>query len=161
MMLDICNIYGLCVSFERRISFMMKWWTFALILPLVFLPPACGVSPEPDIAAVEEVAAPATVTVAVNTPTTQPTVPVVEETQPDPVETVAEAVEPATQAPEPAEVVSAPTEPAETQTDETEPEPAVQAEVDWLAVEGKTADNLAFLGNPDAPVTMIDYSDFL
>jgi hypothetical protein len=33
--------------------------------------------------------------------------------------------------------------------------------VDWLTVEGKTADNLAYLGNPDAPVTIIDYSDFL
>ncbi|MCK6628721.1 MAG: DsbA family protein [Anaerolineae bacterium] len=33
--------------------------------------------------------------------------------------------------------------------------------VDWLTVEGKTADNLFYLGNPDAPVTIIDYSDFL
>lgn len=33
--------------------------------------------------------------------------------------------------------------------------------VDWLAVEGKTADNLFYQGNPDAPVTLIDYSDFL
>jgi hypothetical protein len=39
-----------------------------------------------------------------------------------------------------------------------DPQPAVS---DWLTVEGKTADNLAYLGNPDAPVTMIDYSDFL
>jgi hypothetical protein len=33
--------------------------------------------------------------------------------------------------------------------------------VDWLTVEGKTADNLFYLGNPEAPVTLIDYSDFL
>ncbi|MCQ3974253.1 MAG: hypothetical protein DPW09_12470 [Anaerolineae bacterium] len=33
--------------------------------------------------------------------------------------------------------------------------------VDWLTVEGKTADNLPYLGNPEAPVTLIDYSDFL
>lgn len=33
--------------------------------------------------------------------------------------------------------------------------------VNWLAVEGKTADNLFYQGNPDAPVTLIDYSDFL
>ena len=32
---------------------------------------------------------------------------------------------------------------------------------DWLTVEGKTADNLFYLGNPNAPVTIIDYSDFL
>jgi hypothetical protein len=41
-----------------------------------------------------------------------------------------------------------------------EAKPAAE-EVDWLTVEGKTADNLAYLGNPDAPVTLIDYSDFL
>ncbi|MDH3675865.1 MAG: hypothetical protein OES12_10250 [Anaerolineae bacterium] len=33
--------------------------------------------------------------------------------------------------------------------------------VNWLTVEGKTSDNLAYLGNPDAPITIIDYSDFL
>jgi hypothetical protein len=146
---------------------MMKRWTLALILPLVFLLPACGASPEPDIAAVEESVPPATATVVVNTPTRQPTPVVVEPTVPqqneaaqlDPVETAAEVVEPATQTPEPTEAVVVPTEPAEAPT--TEPAPPVQAEVDWLTVEGKTADNLAFLGNPDAPVTMIDYSDFL
>jgi hypothetical protein len=41
------------------------------------------------------------------------------------------------------------------------PEVASQAEPDWLTVEGKTEDYLAFLGNPEAPVTLIDYSDFL
>jgi hypothetical protein len=38
--------------------------------------------------------------------------------------------------------------------------PAAES-VDWLTVEGKTADNLPYRGNPDAPVTLIDYSDFL
>jgi hypothetical protein len=41
------------------------------------------------------------------------------------------------------------------------PEAASQAETDWLTVEGKTEDNLTFLGNPEAPVTLIDHSDFL
>ena len=41
------------------------------------------------------------------------------------------------------------------------PEVASQAETDWLTVEGKTEDNLTFLGNPEAPVTLIDHSDFL
>ncbi len=42
------------------------------------------------------------------------------------------------------------------------PAAVVPAEgVDWLTVQGKTADNLFYLGNPDAPVTLIDYSDFL
>ena len=35
------------------------------------------------------------------------------------------------------------------------------APVDWATHEGRTEDGFAFLGNPDAPVTMIDYSDFL
>ena len=44
----------------------------------------------------------------------------------------------------------------------TTPAAVVPAEgVDWLTVEGKTADNLFYLGNPEAPVTLIDYSDFL
>ena len=34
-------------------------------------------------------------------------------------------------------------------------------ESDWLNNYGKTADNRVYLGNPDAPVTMIDYSDFM
>jgi hypothetical protein len=33
--------------------------------------------------------------------------------------------------------------------------------VDWLNNVGRTADNLMYLGNPNAPVTVIDYSDFL
>jgi len=37
-------------------------------------------------------------------------------------------------------------------------EPTVE---NWLTVEGKTDDNLAYLGNPAAPITIIDYSDFL
>lgn len=64
--------------------------------------------------------------------------------------------------PEPAaageQATVAPTEPEAT----TPPEPAPPAaEVDWLTVEGKTADDFTYLGNPDAPVTIIDYSDFL
>jgi protein-disulfide isomerase len=32
---------------------------------------------------------------------------------------------------------------------------------DWLTVAGQTTDGRAYLGNSNAPVTMIDYSDFL
>ena len=32
---------------------------------------------------------------------------------------------------------------------------------DWINLQSRTADGLARLGNPDAPVTFIDYSDFL
>jgi len=34
-------------------------------------------------------------------------------------------------------------------------------EIDWQMVEGRTENNLPYLGNPEAPVTIIDYSDFL
>lgn len=50
---------------------------------------------------------------------------------------------------------AAPAEAAEAQ------QAASQTETDWLTVEGKTEDNLTFLGNPEAPVTLIDHSDFL
>lgn len=74
-----------------------------------------------------------------NTPTTPP-----------PTATVAasseEAAAEATPMPSPS-----PTEP---------PAPAATA-VDWLTVQGRTTDGLPTLGNPDAPVRVIDYSDFL
>ena len=67
-----------------------------------------------------------------------------------------------------ASAVKVTTEPGAISTPETAPEPtekvvaASQAEgSDWLTVEGTTTDNLTYLGNPDAPVTIIDYSDFL
>ncbi len=42
-----------------------------------------------------------------------------------------------------------------------EPTPTATPEPDWLNTVGRTDDNLVYLGNPDAPVTLIDYSDFL
>jgi len=51
--------------------------------------------------------------------------------------------------------------PSETEVEAETEEPAPAEAVNWLEVEGKTADNLAYLGNPDAPITIIDYSDFL
>ena len=50
--------------------------------------------------------------------------------------------------------VSADLEPASAVVDDASPS-------DWLTVSGRTADGLAMLGNPDAPVTMIDYADFM
>ena len=34
-------------------------------------------------------------------------------------------------------------------------------EPDWLAYSGRTENGLMFLGNPEAPVKMIDFSDFM
>ena len=52
--------------------------------------------------------------------------------------------------------------PKPTATETPLPEPtATPTPVNWLENTGRTADNLIYLGNPDAPVTLIDYSDFL
>jgi hypothetical protein len=51
-----------------------------------------------------------------------------------------------------------PPSPATLQSPSPSPSPT---EVDWLSVSGRTQDELPTLGNPDAPVTLIDYSDFM
>ena len=62
---------------------------------------------------------------------------------------------------EPTTVMEEPTEVVEELTPTEEPTVAATEEINWGTVEGKTADNLAYLGNPNAPVTILDYSDFL
>ena len=64
---------------------------------------------------------------------------------PEPTATSAEAVSPL---PTPTE------EPAPTPTSEPEP-------VDWSDTESSTAEGYYELGNPDAPMLILDYSDFL
>lgn len=54
-----------------------------------------------------------------------------------------------------------PTKVVEEPTPTEEPTVAPTEEIDWRTVEGKTERNLTYLGNPDAPVTIVDYSDFL
>jgi hypothetical protein len=39
--------------------------------------------------------------------------------------------------------------------------PTPTPEPDWLNHFSRTAENLAVMGNPNAPVTMMDYSDFM
>jgi hypothetical protein len=48
-----------------------------------------------------------------------------------------------------------------TPTETTLPSPTFTTEPDWLAYSGRTEDGLMFLGNPEAPVKMIDFSDFM
>jgi hypothetical protein len=71
-------------------------------------------------------------------------------------------LEPAAPAPV-EEVQPTATEPAltATPTETTLPSPTFTAEPDWLAYSGRTEEGLMFLGNPEAPVKMIDFSDFM
>ena len=48
-----------------------------------------------------------------------------------------------------------------TPTETALPSPIFTTEPDWLAYSGRTKDGLMFLGNPEAPVKMIDFSDFM
>lgn len=116
-----------------------------MILLAALLLPACGSVAQPT--------APPTSTVAVSavSPTTAPVEPTAP-TAPEPTATIAEVeVEP--EMAEPTAEMASETGPAE--------EMAAPEVVNWLITEGKTADGRTFLGNPDAPVTMIDYSDFM
>ena len=149
----------------------MKWKIFYLIL-FVFLLAACGAeSPsevaEPEIAApivvdtedaavevepevmeeetVEETAV--TETEAPAEPTEVPTAAPVEEPEPAPAAEMVETVDT-----EETVVEEAPTAvPEEEDTGET----AVNV------IAGRTPEGAFFLGDPNAPLTMIDYSDFL
>ena len=122
----------------------MKLWLISLSVLILFLVTTCGVAtPETPVAQPPPATSTNTpaVVAATHTPAAEPTQVVVEVTI-----TKSETV----------------IEPTPTATAGMAIEVAPTSEVvDWLTVEGKTADNLTYLGNPDAPVTLIDYSDFL
>ena len=109
----------------------MKFWLIPVIAPLLLLATACGGS-----------------------------TPVAQLPPATPTNTPAVAAATHTPAIEPTQAAAATTPPETVAEPATAAAPATEG-VDWLTVEGKTADNLAYLGNPDAPVTIIDYSDFL
>lgn len=107
----------------------------ALLLALVLLAACGGPTPAP---AIEPTAPPAAADGATAEPTA--TAPVATATLPP--------------SPEP----TAANTPAPT----AEPDPAASvAAVDWAAVESETADGFFVRGNPDAPILIRDYSDFL
>jgi hypothetical protein len=131
---------------------MMKLWLSPLMILISLISVACGVTASQNP------------TIAVATPTgssplSQTTIESIVTPAP---EIAVESTEVATVAPQTTTEPAAATMPEATiepvEATVADPQPAVS---DWLTVEGKTADNLAYLGNPDAPVTMIDYSDFL
>jgi hypothetical protein len=130
----------------------MKTLKIVAIIALFALP-GCGANTvRLDIDPVAEVAV-ATATLApVATPTNLPELPAVTR---EPVEMPTlggAAAEPtATPAPLPTMAFL----PTVTLTPTPTPEP------DWSTVSGRTAEGLNYLGNPQAPVTMIDFSDFM
>lgn len=150
----------------------MKLWSISLaLLPLLLI--ACGgasvkpVPVAPQATATDVVVAPAT-----NIPARQPVEAMADDDTANNGET-AETLEPKPVAPPPEEMAEKESEQeiidaANEETVKEDPETAQMeadatpgAEVNWLTVEGKTEDDLTYLGNPDAPITMIDYSDFL
>ncbi len=80
---------------------------------------------------------------------------------PEPTETPLPPTATAAKAPSPAATDAVAMEkPTVAPTDTVAP-PSPTPAPDWLSVEGRTADGLPTLGNPDAPVVVVDYSDFL
>jgi hypothetical protein len=51
--------------------------------------------------------------------------------------------------------------PPPTETTLPEATATLTPEPDWLNYAGRTEDELMFLGNPEAPVTLVDFSDFM
>ena len=120
---------------------------FGLVVILILLT-ACGATPTAVVVAGPPTATPAPIKTPMPEPSATPT---------NEAETPTSKV--ATE--EPTAVIAEPTEVIEEPTPPEEPITAPTEETDWGTVEGKTEDNLTYLGNPNAPVTIIDYSDFL
>lgn len=117
----------------------------ALILFVLFLT-ACGTSANEPVAQAEpETAVLETTASVVEEPT--PTIAVVPTDLPTSVPEPAEATAIPTDVPAAEEVVAEPI------AEESAPETAV--------ISGRTEEGAFFYGNPNAPITLIDYSDFL
>ena len=129
-----------------------KYWLISLAVAGTMLLTACGGAAGPEPAPAEPEATDTTEPVAAALPTEEPT-----EAAP-PTEVPTAVIAPPTE--EPAEAAApASAEPTEEVAMVTEE--AVVETVDWLTNEGQTEDGFAFLGNPDAPIVLQDYSDFL
>lgn len=132
-----------------------------LSITSLFMLAACGSLPaEPTATTSPAVAATEVVAPPTNTPSPEPTEAMADNpatSEPTTaIPTVTPTVETMVEEPTAAVVEPEPTEEMIETTTEPTPE-----EIDWLAVEGKTENDLAYRGNPEAPVTIIDYSDFL
>ncbi len=143
----------------------MKQWML-LTIPLLILS-ACGGAAAPEPNTLEIVSQPPSLAVATNTPLPEPS-PTDRPTPLPPPPTATQVVVVAPTDPPAEVIVVAPTEeiavpePPPPPTKTPLPEPTATPEVvDWLNSVGRTADNLMYVGNPDAPVSVIDFSDFM
>ena len=124
------------LALSHREPDWVRWIFWILILPLLLN--ACG-------GLAPATALPNVVFVTVASATNTPLPPSPSAT---PIATVIASTEPVA-------VVSPTPEPTPTL------EPTFTPEPDWLTNVGRTADNLVYLGNPNAPITLIDFSDFM
>jgi protein-disulfide isomerase len=128
---------------------MNKWIISISALLLLLLPACSGIAESASVPSPEP--APTTEIVFV---TASPTPPPTHTPLPTPTSTqVVAALATDTPTPEPSLVP--------TNTPLPEPPAIPTPEPDWLNTVGRTEDDLVYLGNPDAPVTLIDYSDFM
>ena len=116
--------------------------------PAIDEPPYAPVEPTEDASIEVAFVTPSPTTPPTDTPVPTPT----QVVEPTPVPT---ELAPATDTP-----ASEPTRPP-TDTPIPESTATFTPEPDWLNSVGRTVDNLVYLGNPEAPVTIIDYSDFM
>lgn len=133
-----------------------------LVLCAVLLLPACGVASAPSTESNAEVAF-VTATTTAQPAATQPE----SETSPLPppelsaaTATLAPAIVQATEPP-PTDTPSPEPTSTPTETPTSEPTLTPTPDIDWTTVSERTPEGLMSLGNPNAPVTFIDYSDFL
>lgn len=131
------------------------------LLLFVFILAACSPNEATEETIEPEVAAP-TIVAAVEEPTAVPTpvppteVPAAEEPEAEP--TAVPVEEAVVSEPEPTAV---PVEEAEAPVEEESTEAEVVEETAVNVIAGRTPEGAFFLGDPNAPLTMIDYSDFL
>lgn len=131
----------------------MKRNVIFLLMLLALLLPACGTAvPEivPDVA-VDPSSTKVAFVIAEPPTSTATFTPMPPTPEPSPTEVLAviEAMDTPTLQPEP------------TATDTLTVEPSPTPEPNWLNNYGRTVDNLVYLGNPNAPVSIVDFSDFM
>ena len=130
----------------------MKTLKILAITALFALPGCDGNTVRLDIDPVAEVAVATATLTPVPTPANLPELPTVT-IQPVEMPTLEGAAAEPTATPTPL--------PTMTASPTVTPTPTPTPDVDWSTVSGQTAEGLNYLGNPQAPVTMIDFSDFM